>query len=381
MTEPFFVLAKPAGPACNLRCRYCFYLGKKDLVGRAQATRMDDDTLEVFVREYIRAQDTPEVTFGWQGGEPTLRGLAFFRTAVALQRRYGEGRKISNVFQTNGTLIDAEWADFLAANDFLVGISIDAPADLHDTHRVDALGSGSLVQVLQGLEQLRAHRVEFNTLTVVSRANARHPLKVYRFLKDLGSRYIQFIPLVERGDRASVSPVAYGDFLVRVFEEWVQADVGSVFVQTFDAALGHWLGEGGGLCVFAQTCGRQVIVEHDGSVYACDHYVDPQHRLGNLHSSSFAEMLDSDAQRRFGDAKRDTLPRQCRECEFRFACNGGCPKHRFLQGADGEPGLNYLCAGYRRFLGAVHPYMHVMAKLLRQGRPAAEIMQRIGRRR
>jgi uncharacterized protein len=379
-TAPFFVLAKPAGPACNLRCSYCFYLEKKDLFGRTQSTRMREDTLEAFVREYIAAQDTPEITFGWQGGEPTLRGLHFFRKVVELQRTYADGRKISNALQTNGMLIDAEWAEFLASNDFLVGINIDGPQQLHDAHRIDAQQAGTHARVLQGLGHLKSHGVEFNTLTVVSRANARYPLKVYRYLKEIGSRYIQFIPLVERESRWSVSPVAYGEFLVAVFQEWVQHDVGSTFVQMFDNALGSWIGEGASLCVFAQTCGRQVVVEHDGSVFACDHYVDPEYRLGRLQENTFAGMLDSHKQRRFGEAKRDTLPAQCRRCEFRFACNGGCPKHRFLQSTDGEPGLNYLCAGYRKFFAAADPFLRAMAGLLQQGRPPAEIMRRVARR-
>jgi uncharacterized protein len=400
-TAPFFVLAKPSGPACNLRCSYCFYLEKKDLFGRTQSTRMSDGTLETFIRDYIGTQDTPEITFAWQGGEPTLRGLDFYRKVLELQRAHAQGRRISNAFQTNGVLIDAEWAEFFAENGFLVGISIDGPADLHDAHRVDAAGRGSLAAVLTGLGHLQANQVDFNTLTVVSRANARHARKVYRFLKDIGSRYIQFIPLVERRakgaaptrlagppgpgpsretevTRWSVSPLAYGDFLIDVFREWVRRDVGSVFVQTFDNALASWVGAGARLCVFAETCGRQLAIEHDGSVYACDHYVYPQYRLGNVKEQSFADMLDSNAQRRFGAAKRDTLPTQCRTCEVRFACNGGCPKQRFLHTADGEAGLNYLCAGYRKFFRFVDPPMRAMGQLLRQGRAPAEIMQQRG---
>lgn len=402
-TSPFFVLAKPAGPACNLRCTYCFYLEKKALAGMAQGTRMQEHTLESFVRDYIAAQDAPEITFGWQGGEPTLRGLDFFRRVVELQRVHAQGRRISNAFQTNGMLIDAEWADFLAANGFLVGISIDGPPALHDRHRNDAGGCGSHSRVLQGLAQLQAHGVQFNTLTVVSRANAKHPLKVYRYLKDIGSRFIQFIPVVERTARTggasqlagppvagsardaevagwSVGPVAYGEFLVAVFKEWVRQDVGTVFVQTFDSALASWVGQGASLCVFAETCGRQLAVEHDGSTYACDHYVYPEYRLGNISEMSLAEMVDSEAQRRFGAAKLETLPVQCRQCDVRFACNGGCPKHRFLHTAAGEYGLNYLCAGYRTFFRFVDPYMRAMAQLLRQRRPASDIMQRIGTR-
>ena len=394
-TEPFSVLAKPSGPACNLRCTYCFYLEKKEAFGPASGTRMQDDTLEAFVRDYIHAQDAPEVTFGWQGGEPTLRGLDFFRRVVELQRRHADGRKISNALQTNGVLLDAEWAQFLAEHDFLVGVSVDGPAHLHDDYRTDAAGQGSHERVLRGLELLKSHGVDFNTLTVVNRANAKRPLEVYRHLTDIGSRFIQFIPLVERVSAAgglagppgphadrdarvtswSVSPVAYGDFLIAIYRKWLQHDVGRGFVQMFDHALGSWAGAGAGLCVFAETCGRQLVVEHDGSTYACDHYVYPQYRLGNLRQTSFAEMLDSPAQQRFGSAKRDALPAQCRRCEFRFACNGGCPKHRFLQTADGEPGLNYLCAGYRSFFRFADPSMRAMTRLLQQGRPPAEIMR------
>lgn len=355
---------------------------------------MQEDTLAAFIRSYIASQDAPEIIFGWQGGEPTLRGLDFFRRAVELQRIHADGRRIFNVLQTNGMLIDAQWADFLAANGFLVGISIDGPEDLHDAYRVDAGGRGSFKRVLQGLGQLKEHGVEYNTLTVVGRRNVKHPKKVYRFLKEVGSRFIQFIPLVERTStsgalagppapgkcreevtRWSVSPVAYGDFLIAVFREWVRGDVGSTFVQMFDSALASWLGEGASLCVFSETCGRHLAVEHDGTTYACDHYVYPEYRLGNVRNQSFAEMLDSDLQRKFGAAKRDTLPVQCRRCDVRFACHGGCPKHRFLETAAGEPNLNYLCAGYRKFFRHADRSMRTMTQLLRQGRAPAQIMQ------
>ena len=393
----YHVLTKPMGPACNLRCSYCFYLEKSQLFGAGRSLRMSDDMLEAFVRDHIESQDAPEIEFAWQGGEPTLLGVDFFRRALALQRRHANGRRITNALQTNGTLIDDAWAGFFAANGFLVGISIDGPAELHDAYRVDAHGAPSFERVLRGLRTLQAHGVEFNTLTVVNRLNAKHPLKVYRFLKQIGSRFLQFIPLVERkvrsadgatlagpppdapGARAeptpwSVTPVGYGDFLTRVFDEWVRHDVGSTYVQLFDSALGSWLGLGASLCVFAPTCGRAIALEHDGTAYACDHYVYPQHRLGKLGESTLAQLVESDQQRKFGADKRDTLPEYCRRCEVLFACNGGCPKHRFLQTPGGEPGLNYLCAAYKRFFSHVDPYMRIMAELVRHDRPAAEVM-------
>lgn len=400
---PFHVMAKPAGPACNLRCSYCFYLEKKDLFGRAQGTRMSEETLEAFVREYIRSQDAPEIIFAWQGGEPTLRGLDFFRRAVQLQRRYADGRAISNALQTNGLLINDEWAEFLSTNAFLVGISVDGPPALHDAYRVDAGGRATSARVLQGLERLKAHAVEFNTLTVVSAANVKQPLKVYRYLKEIGSHFLQFIPLVERRVRGqpgtvlagpptggrepgaevtkwSVGPVAYGRFLTTVFDEWIRHDIGRTFVRDFDSTL-HTCAEGRAtLCVFAETCGSNVAMEHDGSVYACDHYVYPQFRIGILGEQTMAQMLDSPAQRGFGEAKRESLPAQCRKCDVLVACWGGCPKHRFLQAADGESGLNYLCAAYRHFFRHVAPHISAMASLLRQGRAPAEIMRFAHRR-
>jgi len=397
-TAAFHVLAKPAGPACNLRCTYCFYLEKSQLFEPGRGLRMPDAMLETFVRDRIRSDDAPEVEFAWQGGEPTLLGVDYFRRVVDLQRRYADGRRITNALQTNGTLIDDAWAEFLAANGFLVGISIDGPADLHDAYRVDARGAASLDRVLRGLRRLQAHGVEFNTLTVVNRLNAKHPLKVYRFLKEIGSRFLQFIPLVERkahpADGAtalagppagasrgraeptawSVPPVGYGNFLVEVFDEWVRRDVGSTYVQLFDGTLGSWLGLGSSLCVFAPTCGRAIALEHDGTAYACDHYVYPQYRLGRLGEQTLAQMVDSPQQRKFGADKQGTLPDYCRRCDLLFACNGGCPKHRFLQAPDGEPGLNYLCAAYKRFFGHVDPYMRTMGQLLRDDREPAEIM-------
>lgn len=396
-TWPFHALVKPIGPACNLRCTYCFYLEKAEFFSSSTSLRMSDEVLEKFIRDYIRSQDAAEISFAWQGGEPTLLGVEFFRKVVALQRRFADGRSITNALQTNATLIDEEWGEFLAVNHFLVGVSIDGPADLHDTYRVDPQGRPSFARVLQGIEKLKQHRVEFNTLTVVNRRSVKHPLKVYRFLKEIGSRFIQFIPLVERKGEAqkggrlagppipgrpnhaspttwSVAPVAYGSFLIDIFDEWVCHDVGTIFVQLFDNALGSWLGHGSSLCVFAETCGRAIAVEHDGSVFACDHFVYPRYRLGRLGERTLAEMVDSAAQRKFGADKRDTLPVYCRRCEVRFACHGECPKHRFLQTPDGEPGLNYLCAAYQRFFRHIDPYMRTMVELLRQHRSPAQIM-------
>jgi len=396
-------MAKPAGPACNLRCSYCFYLEKKDQFAPSESLRMTPDTLEAFVKGMIQSQGGQEIPFAWQGGEPMLRGLDFFRKVVELQRRYADGRTVTNALQTNGILIDDAWAEFFATNRFLVGISIDGPPDLHDVHRVDAGSRPTSSRVLEGLDRLKVHGVEFNTLTAVSASNVKHPLKVYRYLKEVGSRYLQFIPIVERRARAnatgalvgppardragaaevtrwSVGSVAYGRFLITVFAHWVRHDVGSTFVQLFDSALQTWVKGHASLCVFAPTCGRQVAMEYEGTVYACDHYVYPQYRIGKLGEQSLAEMLQSPLQRAFGAAKQDTLPAQCKSCDVLVACRGGCPKHRFLNTADGEPGLNYLCAAYRAFFRSIAPHMSAMAVLASQGRSMEEIMRFAARR-
>lgn len=363
---------------------------------------MSTEVLESYVRDYISAQPGPVVNFAWQGGEPTLLGVGFFREVVALQQRYAEGKKIENAFQTNGVLLDDEWGDFLATNRFLVGISIDGPRHLHDAYRVDKGQQPTFDRVMAGLQVLKKHGVEFNTLTTVHRKNSPHALEVYRFLREIGSGYLQFIPIVERAaamdaptaglwlapppdheDAAeldgqvtpwSVRPAEYGAFLCHIFDEWVQRDVGRVFVQQFDAALANWIGEPAGVCVFSEKCGRALAVEHNGDVYSCDHYVYPRYRLGNLLNTSLAAMVDSPAQRAFGEAKSTTLPRYCRECSVRFACHGECPKHRFLHTSDGEPGLNYLCAGYKKFFRHIDSAMSTMAVLLNSGRAPANIM-------
>lgn len=399
----FHVMTKPIGPICNLDCRYCFYLEKERLFPSNENFKMSDEVLETYIRQYIAAQQTPEVSFAWQGGEPTLLGVGFFRKVVELQRRHAGGRRVGNALQTNGTLLDDEWCEFLAAEKFLVGLSIDGPARLHNAYRVDKKGRDTYDDVLRGLRLLKKHRVEFNTLTVVNRANSRHPLEVYRFLRDIGSGFIQFIPLVERMADAeaaklgldlavpprvdeedarrmpvtdwSVEPRQYGEFLCAIFDEWVRRDVGRTFVQIFDVTLGNWAGQKGGLCVFSETCGRALAMEHNGDVYSCDHYVYPQYRLGNILNASLGELVSSEFQQQFGRDKSATLPRYCRECEVRHLCHGECPKHRFIRTPDGEPGLNYLCRAYKRFFNHSAPAMRRMVELLRAGRAPAEIMR------
>ena len=388
---PFSVVIKPIGPRCNLNCRYCYYLEKEQLYAAGHAFRMNDGLLEVFIRDYIEAhREAGEVTFLWQGGEPTLLGRGFFRKALALQRRYRPaGLRISNALQTNGTLLNERWAVFLREHDFLVGLSIDGPRRLHDRYRETRRGAATFDAVRRALRLLHAEGVAFNTLTVVHRANARHGREVYRFLRGEGVRFMQFIPLVERlcdngglaspaaaPDATTVAPWSvprqgYGRFMCAVFDEWLRRDVGSVFVRLFDDQLGLWSGMPSGLCVFAETCGQALVLEHDGGLYACDHYVYPSHGLGNIQEQPIKDLARAPRQRRFGEDKRDLLPRRCRECEFLFACNGGCPKHRFAPTGDGETTLNYLCPSYRHFFGFAGPVLRRMADLLREGRPPA----------
>jgi uncharacterized protein len=416
----FHLLTKPVGPICNLDCKYCFYLEKEKLYPGENQWRMSDEILEEYVRQYIRSQPSPEIHFAWQGGEPTLLGVDFFRKAVALQNKFADGKIIFNAIQTNGTLLDDDWCEFLAANKFLVGLSIDGPAELHDKYRVDKRQQPTFDAVMRGLEFLKKHKVEFNTLTVVNRANSQQPLEVYRFLKSIGSEFIQFIPLVERTapenlkslgfdfaepplpsqrsgvsaerrklstesaalcrDAAMVTPWSveaeqYGNFLCAIFDEWVRHDVGQTFVQLFDVALGNWMGLGSSLCVFAEKCGTALAIEHNGDLYSCDHYVYPRHKLGNVMNQSLGAMVNSPQQIKFGNDKFDSLPKFCRECEVRFACNGECPKHRFIQTPDGEDGLNYLCAAYKMFFNHIDAHMKTMARLLQHDEAPARIME------
>ncbi|RME43341.1 MAG: anaerobic sulfatase maturase [Chloroflexi bacterium] len=401
----FHVLAKPTGAICNLDCRYCFFLSKEMLYPDSDF-RMPEEVLEAYIRQLIEAHSAPEVIIAWQGGEPTLMGLEFFRRAVRYAEKYRKpGQRIRHSLQTNGTRLDDAWCAFFKDHDFLVGISIDGPRELHDAYRVDKGGRGSFGRVLEGYELLRKHAVDVNILCTVHAANQRYPLEVYRFFRDeLGARFLQFIPIVERvsdalapavaegwsggkrggrpfyrqaGDRVterSVGAEQYGRFLTTVFDEWVRQDVGRVFVQIFDVALGAWYGAPPSLCVFSPTCGNALALEHNGDLYACDHYVEPEYLLGNILETPMMELVASPRQRKFGQEKVDGLPRYCRACDVRFVCHGGCPKNRFVQTPDGESGLNYLCAGYRLFFRHIDRPMRIMADLLRHGRAPAEIM-------
>lgn len=387
----FHVMIKPRGPICNLSCAYCYYLPKRRLYPDGDF-RMSDELLERFTRQYIEAQGVREVIFGWQGGEPLLMGLDFFRRALALQETYRRpGMRIVNTLQTNGVLLDDDWCRFFKQHDVLVGLSLDGPRALHDAYRVDPRGRGTFHRVMDGLALLKRHQVEFNVLTCVHAVNAARPLDVYRFLRDeAGARFVQFIPVIERDDgiglpqgrggpgRAgpgrSVSGSQYGRFLMDIFDEWVARDVGEVFVQIFDAALAAWLGRPAGLCVFEETCGRAMALEHNGDVYACDHFVDRRHKLGNIRETHLAVLAGSRSQRRFGRIKRDELPGSCGTCDVRFVCNGGCPKNRLLPAGDGEPGLNHLCEGYRAFFRHIDRPMRMMAAALRMGKPATVVM-------
>lgn len=413
----FHVLAKPTGATCNLDCAYCFFLSKEMLYPGSRF-RMADELLEAYLRQLLEAHQTPVVQVAWQGGEPTLMGLSFFERSIELVEKVRTpGVRVEYTIQTNGTLIDDDWAAFFKRHNFLVGISIDGPQALHDAYRVDKGGQPTFDRVMRGLRFLQAHGVEYNTLTTLHRANADHPVEVYRFLRDeCRSSFIQFIPIIERvaagapdqltshappaapgqvsmapwsswRDRPlytqagelvtdrSIRPEQYGDFLIGVFEEWVRRDVGSVYVQMFDVALANWAGEPPGLCVHSKTCGLALALEHNGDLYACDHFVEPAHRLGNILETPMIELVASPQQQKFGQDKFDALPQYCRTCDVRFACHGGCPKDRFLYTPEGEAGLNYLCAGFKRFFHHVDAPMRAMAGLLRQGRAPAEIMR------
>jgi uncharacterized protein len=383
-------MLKPRGAICNLDCTYCYYLSKEDLYP-GSSFRMSEQTLESFTRKYIQAQPGPEVTFGWQGGEPLLMGLEFFRKAVELQEKYRrQGVRILNTLQTNGIHLDEEWCRFFKENDFLIGLSLDGPAPLHDAYRVDKGGNPTFGDVMSGLELLQTQGVEYNILTTVHAANADHPLEVYRFLRDeVKTTFVQFIPIVQRenetgyqeGDRVtdrSVTGKQYGDFLKAIFDEWVCRDVGTVYVQMFDVTLANWVRQAGGLCIFDETCGQALALEHNGDLYACDHYVEPDFHLGNIRGKSLPVLVGSEAQLAFGEAKATTLPTYCRECEVRRLCNGGCPKNRVLDTPSGETGLNFLCEGYKGFFTHVGPAMEWMAGALQRKQPPAGIMEDFG---
>ena len=400
----FHLLSKPTGAVCNLDCKYCFFLSKEMLYPGSRF-RMADDLLETYIRQLLEAHRVPDVNVAWQGGEPTLMGVEFFKRSIEYVEKYRRAdQKILYTIQTNGTKLDDEWCAFFKEHNFLVGISIDGPRELHDTYRVNKGGQGSFDQVMRGLDHLKKHQVDFNILCTIHAANQDHPLDVYHFFRDdLKAEYIQFIPIVERatseslplaelgwsehpgGKRPlytqmgnlvtgrSVNAEQYGRFLNAIFDEWVQRDVGKIFVQMFDVALGSWFGQHN-LCIFAPTCGTALALEHNGDLYSCDHFVEPDHLLGNIKDTHMIELIVSDKQHKFGQDKQDTLPEYCRGCEVRFACNGGCPRERFIETPDGEPGLNYLCAGYKLFFNHIDRPMRTMADLLRRGRYADEIM-------
>ncbi len=397
----FQVMVKPSGASCNLSCTYCFYMEKANLYGGSDHFRMPPEVLESFIRQSIECQDTPEYQFAWQGGEPTLLGVDYFKSVVSLQKKYADGKKVTNTIQTNGTLLTDEWCRFFKEHDFLVGMSIDGPREIHDSYRIKGNGQPTFDAVMSGLELLREHNVSFNTLTVVNDKNSRHPLEVYRFLKGIGDGHMQFIPAVERlhddaaeslgldfsippfnGDLTksarltpwSVNPERMANFYISVFDEWVRNDVGQVFVQFFEVALSNWLGAGAGLCQFSPKCGMAGALEHNGDLYSCDHYVYPEHKLGNIMETPLVELMHSEVQQKFGSAKFDSLPECCQECEVRTACHGDCPKHRFVKTSDGGPGLSYLCKAYKKIFTHMAPSLSILADLVLTGRTAPEIM-------
>lgn len=398
------VVAKPVGPACNLECEYCFYLEKQAFYGDSADYRMPDEVLAAFIRKYVAAQPTPVVEFVWQGGEPTLLGLGFFQRVVELQLPYAGRKTIANSLQTNGTLLDDEWCRFLKRHNFMVGISLDGPRDIHDRYRRDRQGNGTFDRVMRGLELLRKHGVEYNVMAGVARETARRPLDVYRFFTAEGVEFIQIAPIVERLPNAaarqrglklagparldgeephtdvtpwSVIPEEYGDFLIAIYEEWVRRDVGRVFVMNFEWALNAWIGNPSPVCIHAGQCGRSVVLEHNGDLFACDHFVYPEYRLGNILKDDLGRMVEASTRSGFGVHKEAALPKWCLKCEVLAACRGGCPKHRFLETCQGDPGLSYLCAGYRKFFRHIRKYLRVMTTLLENGLSPSLVMDAV----
>jgi uncharacterized protein len=397
----FNVMLKPTGPLCNLNCTYCYYLEKKNLFPSSPG-RLDDVLLEKFTQEYIEAQDVPVVLFVWQGGEPLLLGLDFFKKAVQLQQKYAAGKKIENSLQTNGTLLTDEICIFLRENNFLTGISIDGPRHLHDHYRVDKKGSPTWDKVMKGISLLQKHKVEFNTLSVVNNITSQKPLEVYRFLKQIGSTFMQFIPIVERVAENSeelplslvhhkhqgtaqitewsVNPKQYGTFLNTIFDEWVRNDVGRYFVQMFDVTLANWYGANPGLCVFSEKCGTAAVMEHNGNIYCCDHYVYEDYLLGNISQTPLSSLMASSKQSMFGQDKKSALPAECIACAYRFACHGDCPKHRIIKSVSQDRNISYLCQSYKMFFEHSKPFMQYMVNELKAERPPSNVMQWIRNR-
>lgn len=393
--KPLYVMLKPAGAHCNLACKYCYYLEKNKLYPTAQRHLMSDEMLEQFTREYIEAQTMNQVLFTWHGGEPLLRSIDFYRKALSLQQKYAGGRRIDNVIQTNGTLLTDEWCEFFAQNHWLVGISIDGPQPDHDHYRLTAAGKPSWKKVMQGIKLLKKHGVEWNAMAVVNAYNANHPLEFYRFFKENGCQFLQFTPIVERLTRhedgrtlasfadkveislseASVAPEQWGYFLCAIFDEWVRKDVGKIFVEIFDCTLANWMGISPGICAYSKECGHAGVMEHNGDVYSCDHFVFPEYKLGNIRDHSLIDMLYGEQQQEFSRLKHSSLPRQCKECDMEFACHGECPKNRFMKDKYGDSGLNYLCPGYYHYYQHVAPYMDYMKQELMSQRPPSNIMK------
>ena len=392
--KPLYVMLKPAGAHCNLACKYCYYLEKNNLYQNSHRHLMSDEMLEQFTREYIEAQTMPQVLFTWHGGEPLMRSIDFYKKALELQKKYAHGKQIDNVIQTNGTLLTDEWCEFFEQNHWLVGISIDGPQEYHDHYRVTPAGKPSWEKVMQGIQLLKKHRVEWNAMAVVNAYNAEHPLEFYHFFRDNGCQYLQFTPIVERltehedgrtlaslaDDReipltdASVTPQQWGNFLCTIFDDWVRHDVGKTFVEIFDCTLANWMGVLPGICAYSKECGHAGVMEHNGDVYSCDHFVFPEYKLGNIREQSLIDMLYGEKQQAFSRLKHTSLPRQCKECDMEFACHGECPKNRFEKDKYGEPGLNYLCQGYYQYYTHVAPYMDFMKRELLAQRPPANIM-------
>ena len=393
--KPLYVMLKPAGAHCNLACKYCYYLEKNKLYPTAQRHLMSDEMLEQFTREYIEAQTMNQVLFTWHGGEPLLRSIDFYRKALSLQQKYAGGRRIDNVIQTNGTLLTDEWCEFFAQNHWLVGISIDGPQPYHDHYRLTAAGKPSWQKVMQGIKLLKKHGVEWNAMAVVNAYNVNHPLEFYRFFKENGCQFLQFTPIVERQTRhedgrtlasladkneiplseASVTPEQWGYFLSAIFDEWVRKDVGKIFVEIFDCTLANWMGISPGICAYSKECGHAGVMEHNGDVYSCDHFVFPEYKLGNIRDHSLIDMLYGEQQQEFSRLKHSSLPRQCKECDMEFACHGECPKNRFMKDKYGDSGLNYLCLGYYHYYQHVAPYMDYMKQELMAQRPPSNIMK------
>jgi uncharacterized protein len=385
LTRQFQIFAKPAGALCNLDCQYCYYLKKELLYPESGSPRMSDDLLEEYIVQQVGIVPGSEILFSWHGGEPTVLGLDYFRRIVELQRRHcPTGKHVANSIQTNGVLLTDEWCRFLAAEKFGVGLSLDGPTELHDAYRVTRDQAATHRQVMRGYRLLRQREIPVDLLCVVHAQNVQHPLDVYHFFKEIGAQYLSFIPLVEPQpdspggvSERTVPPRAFGDFLCAIFDEWVRHDMGRIIVQSFEEAARPAYGLKHSLCVFRPTCGDVPVIEHNGDFYQCDHFVTPEHRLGNIRDTPLAELLESEAQEAFGQAKQDTLPRCCQACDVRTMCNGGCPKDRLVQAPDGEPGLNYLCAGYRRFFTHCRPYTLRMAALLWDGQPPELLMAQL----